>query len=44
MTDQERLELKAAKSNWRKSMSRLYPGFQKRKWANTSYRINHPQP
>lgn len=44
LSAQEKLELKAAKSNWRRRMANVYPGFEKRKWANTAYRINHPQP
>lgn len=43
LTEKERQELKNAKTDWRQRMSAKYPGFQKRMWAMTHYRISHPQ-
>lgn len=43
MTTLEKAQVKIAKSKWRRAMKKLYPDFTPRKWASTTYRINHPQ-
>lgn len=44
MTQTDRIQLTSAKLTWRRRMRQTHPSFTKRKWANTQWRINHPQP
>ena len=44
MTTIEKDKLKSHKLKWRETMRNHHPSFTKRKWALSSWRINHLQP
>jgi hypothetical protein len=43
ITVENRLNLKIAKQKFVNTMRRKYADFTEKKWANTTYRTNHPQ-
>lgn len=43
MTKKAKRKIKRAKREWKNMMLRKYDSFTSRKWASTSYRMEHPQ-
>lgn len=40
---EDKQKLNAVRNNWRNQMKNKFPNFTEKKWAQTTYRTNHPQ-